>query len=293
MNTDNESYRIGYEAGYVSGLADGKKHMNKESINRQKDTVKRNALDGKRVCGKLYGYSVSRDGCAQYLRINEQESRVLIEIFIKYSQGYSTAQIAKDLNVRGIPSPRGRGWSKNNIAAGPNAGILSNPKYLGYFSYDTHKLTSSDRPWAGHFPNLAIVSMDLWCSVQKMRCARAVASVNIRRRLLSITSAGIPLPRRSVSWQKLFPRLAPWKWFRITTNQQEDKRSCREMKTVIGKIKKALSQSQNVSHSSGGKAESAIVSNSSGGSQCFSEISLREEFRTSRLTQSQMRDQRC
>lgn len=280
-----EPYRAGYEAGYLAGMAAGKKHVAEESIMKLKDSAKRGCLDGRQVGGKLYGYTIRHEGSKKYVSICEQESLIVVEAFSKYSQGWSATDIAKDLNGRKIPSPRGGQWSTLNFVNG-NRGMFCNVKYLGYFTYaDTH-LTGE--PWAGYFPNLALVSLETWCAVQRVQHARAVMRANMKRRVLRredvARQANNRVGPKSLNWEKLYPKLVPWKYFRITTNQQEEKRSCREMRKIIEKINKELSPSRDVLPSSDEKVESVIASNLSGDSHYSSEILSPEEYLTNRQT---------
>ena len=73
---------------------------------------------------KLYGYTKDKDG---ELVIDDEQAKVMRDIFRWYLDGASVLGIIKKLSNAGIPSPTGKGtWSKRSIEK-----MLENEKYTG------------------------------------------------------------------------------------------------------------------------------------------------------------------
>jgi hypothetical protein len=73
---------------------------------------------------KLYGYSKNKDGD---LVIDNEQAKVVRDIFRWYLDGASVLGIIKKLSDAGIPSPTGKEtWSKRSVEK-----ILENEKYTG------------------------------------------------------------------------------------------------------------------------------------------------------------------
>lgn len=73
---------------------------------------------------KLYGYTKDKDG---ELVIDDEQAKVVRDIFRWYLDGTSVLGIIKKLSNAGIPSPTGKGtWSKRSIEK-----MLENEKYTG------------------------------------------------------------------------------------------------------------------------------------------------------------------
>jgi len=73
-----------------------------------------------------YGYNYS-DG---KLIINEDEARIIKNIYSRYRNGKSMGEIAKMLNSIKIPTKKGGLWAKKTIST-----ILKNPTYCGYLRW--------------------------------------------------------------------------------------------------------------------------------------------------------------
>lgn len=127
---------------------------------------------GENVMGhSLYGYYVIKN---RDLVINPDEALVVREIFEQFDQGIKPNAIAKELNSRGLPSPRGSLWNDSQIRA-----MLANEKYCGdlllqktYTDNGTKRTNRGERAQYyvenNHEP---IVSRELWQRVQE-RLAR-------------------------------------------------------------------------------------------------------------------------
>lgn len=77
-----------------------------------------------------YGYDYV-DGT---LMINEDESRIVKEIFNHYDEGLSMARISDILNNQRIPTKQNRIWGRQTVA-----NILKNPLYCGTFHWENIK----------------------------------------------------------------------------------------------------------------------------------------------------------
>ena len=92
---------------------------------RVKFGKKMNAEKG-RVPNLVYGYD-KRNGDYFHLVINQQESKVVMQIFKWYTEeGYGAARIAQMLNEKGYKTKRNCKWSQNAICR-----ILTNEIYTG------------------------------------------------------------------------------------------------------------------------------------------------------------------
>ena len=78
---------------------------------------------GENVMGhSLYGYYVIKN---RDLIINPDEAVIVREIFEQFDQGVKPMAIAKELNSRGLPSPRGSMWNDSQIRS-----MLANEKFV-------------------------------------------------------------------------------------------------------------------------------------------------------------------
>lgn len=88
---------------------------------RTREHLQSKARRGLNTGGKCFGYDnvpifESGKRVAVDYKINEAEAAIVREIFERYAAGDGLRSIAKDLNARGIPSPRGTGsWSPARI----------------------------------------------------------------------------------------------------------------------------------------------------------------------------------
>ena len=72
---------------------------------------------------KLYGYTRTSDG---NFEIVNEEAEVVKYIFTSYLEGSGLIAICKDLNKKGIPSPKGKRWAEK-----PLKYLITNEKYKG------------------------------------------------------------------------------------------------------------------------------------------------------------------
>ena len=114
-----------------------------------------------------FGYKVETKEFSGYrfLEHNEEETKIVRQIFNKYSQGQSVTQIIKALTNENIKPKAGGKWYKSSIYA-----ILKNKTYAGYLKYGDLQ--------SARIENVAIVSMDLYNLVQKrltnQRCSEKI-----------------------------------------------------------------------------------------------------------------------
>jgi DNA invertase Pin-like site-specific DNA recombinase len=102
--------------------------------------LKRGFISGnsKLYSRKCFGYKQNEEG---ELIIDEEQAKVVREIFDLYLSGLSIGFIAKELNKRGIKSPQGKDiWSKKSIQT-----VLGNEKYIGQVLLG--------KTYTGDFPN--------------------------------------------------------------------------------------------------------------------------------------------
>lgn len=77
--------------------------------------------------------------------VNEEEGKIIKEIFEKYLSGKGTHKIAEDLNKRKIKGQKGANWHASTIN-----GILKNEKYTGDVIYQK---TYTDENYNRHKSN--------------------------------------------------------------------------------------------------------------------------------------------
>lgn len=103
---------------------------------------------GRFAGGRAYGYDKVVEFDAKgnpvrgLLQIDKAEAEVVRWIYERFAAGSSSVGIAKDLNGRGVPGPRGGQWNASTVRGDPakQVGILSNPLYRG-------KLVWNRREW--------------------------------------------------------------------------------------------------------------------------------------------------
>lgn len=99
---------------------------------------------GEIIAGLAYGYRVvkvhAEDGVLvdRHWEIVEEQATVVRDIFGAFADGHSPKQIARDLNERGIPGPRGGIWRDTTIRGHHQraSGILRNALYAGVLVFN-------------------------------------------------------------------------------------------------------------------------------------------------------------
>ena len=137
--------------------------------------------------GLSFGYRVRRglrpDGTliSGELDIDEDQAKVIRRVFDAYNAGQSPRSIAKELNVEGIPGPRGGKWSASLLlgSAKRETGLLRNRLYIGERVWGhqrwfkdpiTGQRVARQNPkedWiVKHVPHLAVIDRTTWEGAQ-------------------------------------------------------------------------------------------------------------------------------
>ena len=120
------------------------------------ENVKRGQNDNARRClyngVTVYGYDGIRN---ERYRINEEQAAVVRKIFHLYIEGYSMAEIAKQLNDSGLRTESGNIFCLNKIR-----NILLQERYLGIYKFGEHRIPDG-------MPR--IIDDDTWEKAQLMR----------------------------------------------------------------------------------------------------------------------------
>ncbi len=138
--------------------------------------------------GLCYGYDVVRETDARgeaihgARRTNETEAAVVRRIFDDYAAGRSPRAIAKELNARGNPGPRGNPWGASTIHGNwrRGTGILNNELYIGRLVWNRQRFTKDpatgkrvarlnpESEWIiEEVPKLRIIDEQLWHRVKR------------------------------------------------------------------------------------------------------------------------------
>ena len=139
------------------------------------------AKTGRPTGGRAFGYTSQNE-------LVETEAPIVKEIFERYAAGESQHAIAKDLNARGMPTPRGRPWYVSAVHA-----LLHNERYLGRLVWnrtawrkdpDTGKRLCVDRDASEHVTtvreDLRLVSDETWQRVRARDTPATYGSHNAR-----------------------------------------------------------------------------------------------------------------
>jgi site-specific DNA recombinase len=154
----------------------------KETAFRTRRGLKGKALAGSPTGGRTFGYTSKNE-------LVDAEAQVVMEIFDRYAAGESQHAIAKDLNVRGAPSPKGNLWYVSAIHA-----LLHNERYLGRLIWGASRWKRSARnskkrtrievprtEWTiTEKPELRLVSDETWQRVRARDTPATYGSYNAR-----------------------------------------------------------------------------------------------------------------
>lgn len=125
---------------------------------------------------RMMGYDMGRD---RNWVVNEEQAKIVRDIYESYSRGRSANGISKDLNACGIKTVNGKNWCATGILC-----ILENEKYMGDLliqkTYTKDILNRRSAENNGKLPKYyipnhhdAIISREDWIAVQRMICIRA------------------------------------------------------------------------------------------------------------------------
>ena len=107
-----------------------------DNLRNQILRAQRNRAKEGKIVGMSYGYKMKiRNGreITGERDIDAEKAVVVREIFELYAENHSLGSIVNILNARGIPSPKGKLWSKHGLlgARSRNEGLLRNEIYRG------------------------------------------------------------------------------------------------------------------------------------------------------------------
>lgn len=109
------------------------------------EDITRGLMDNAQQCkvnGSLpLGYKRGED---DRYAIDESSAAVVREIFERVGNGETCAEIAKDLNARGITTSTGSKWNKNSFRS-----MLKNERYIGTYIYSSTKIPNGIPPIIG------------------------------------------------------------------------------------------------------------------------------------------------
>ena len=120
------------------------------------EDIKRNQEANARQCKSngpaSFGYKTGEDG---RFEIDEKTAPIVREIYTRVACGESYADIAANLNARGVKTRTGGTWGKSSFAT-----ILSNERYIGTYIFDGTRIE-------GGMPS--IIEKELFYKVQHIR----------------------------------------------------------------------------------------------------------------------------
>lgn len=142
------------------------------------------ALDGYSAGGLPYGYRSIETPDGHRREIDPSQAQWIRYIYERAVNGLSPRRIARELNERGIPSPRNSTWASSAIYGDRKRGIgiLGNPVYIGKQIWnrskwlrdpETGRRRRIERPeseWIiTEHPELRIIDDELWNAIHQRR----------------------------------------------------------------------------------------------------------------------------
>jgi DNA invertase Pin-like site-specific DNA recombinase len=170
--------------GTIKSLFDAR--TRKDLAQRVRRGHKGALAQGRAPVGVAFGYRkvIRLDDKGEPIRglreIDPDKAAIVQRIFRDYASGLSARRIANDLNVEGIPAPRGGVWRASTIAGHRKAqmALLTNPIYIGQLLYGRTQSVTDPRTRkramrsgtgeiaVGAAPHLRIIDDALWQAVQ-------------------------------------------------------------------------------------------------------------------------------
>ncbi len=186
-----------------------------------------NALKGRNTGGKVYGYDPKPHYSAsktdiygrpeiEYVTrvINEDQAKVIKQIFEWAAEGRPYQWIASELNRRGIKASNGGTWTSSTITSSVNGlptGILNNKLYIGIYTWNKTECTyhpqtgakkvrtRNESEWlVMELPELRIISDDLWNRVKERQRVQKKKTINKQAETHENARTGRP-PKRLFS----------------------------------------------------------------------------------------------
>jgi site-specific DNA recombinase len=147
----------------------------KQIVGRVKMGMTQRAKEGKWNGGICFGY----DAKDKRLEINDEEAKIVREIFDYADQGFGYKKIVGILNRKGYITKRG-----NVFSIGTLKGILDNPVYIGKVRFNQYENWAEKRRSGKNKDAIivdgeheAIITEELWERVQQKRSARSYKAV--------------------------------------------------------------------------------------------------------------------
>lgn len=154
-----------------------------KTAERTREHLEYKARAGANVGGRCYGYdNVDVVQNERRLRVdykvNEAEAEIISEVFSRYARGVGLKSIAKDLNRRGIASPRAGKRGTGSWSPGSMYEMLRRDRYRGVLIWGREgtaykggtqvRVHHGQEDWVvAEKPELRIVSEELWTAVQE------------------------------------------------------------------------------------------------------------------------------
>ena len=183
--TDEEVRLDGAIDKFMCSARNFASELEREKIaSRTREHLENKARRGLVVGGKIYGYDnvgvfEGEKRVRVEYKVNVAQAATIREVFERYARGEGLKSIAKDLNARGIPSPRGKGWAQSALSP-----MTQNERYRGVLTWGRQAKgyragTKVRRPapeaaWTKvTSEELRIISEELWQGVQGRMAKRA------------------------------------------------------------------------------------------------------------------------
>jgi DNA invertase Pin-like site-specific DNA recombinase len=163
----------GAVAKFVMAARGFSSEMEREKISqRTRENLESKARRGLVAGGVVYGYDNGGPKGARTRSVNEAQAAIVREIFDRYARGEGLRAVAKALNARAVPPPRGGSWTPSCIRE-----MLRRPLYVGRIEWGkAHKLyrggtrvRTEDHECelvTVDAPHLRIVSAEAWQAVR-------------------------------------------------------------------------------------------------------------------------------
>lgn len=160
----------------VAGVRAAMAELEREAIaHRTRTALRQKAERGLNVGGIAYGYRHRRDADGVRDVVDDAEAEVVREVYQRAARGESVRSIARDLNTRGVPSPRSGARGTGTWAPSALWEIVRSPRYRGrivwgevgarYKGGTRHAVDRADTVERDD-PSLAIVDPALWQRAQ-------------------------------------------------------------------------------------------------------------------------------
>lgn len=155
---------------FISLLGTFAEYERKLTVGRVNKGMEKRATEGKWNGGIILGYDI----VDKKLVINENESKIVKEIFELRAENKGYKTIANILNDRGVKTKKNKPFSINSVKL-----ILENDKYIGNMTWGKHREWSvkrrkgkSSNPTETNGVHKGIISMELWDKVQSVNKAQ-------------------------------------------------------------------------------------------------------------------------